>query len=1090
MTRWRSPVFVMAGIAAMQLAAVEVPELNLLTDSKFTPVEMHGRTTAAFGWAMSDNPRRNAGGLHGKYLSGEGLFDLEVKDGVMRVSYPEELHPVYRKGGTVDFDNTLPLFGFEAGMYRVRAKVRVPGGRFAFSDGTVVKPAPDWQSVDFTSSRRVAGFSYRPVPGGGFSITDFTVCPEYPRIGGEINLPDGGKLTRLLLPEGASQMTRWCVAVWQYWLWRFTGVALPVEVVSEVSPAKGALAVMLGEAAPGGWQLKVDRNGITLVCSEEAAFGPAVFDYLRDLGYTRYSNRAPGAEITPDPAFILKAADKKIAPRYRYFVYGIDAVGNNDRRMLYTRNSVDYFHLPKGTMDHVLNIVMPSEMYYKDHPEYFAMDKSGNRVVENYIYRTSPCFANQQAFNICADNLVKYALGQPERPQLLFYIGDGANSCRCDECAEVNRGIKGNYSQMMMKFYNRVARELRTRAPRMRVAFGAYADAQEPPVEIKPEPNIYCTYAVTHKRGFPCTLHHDCELNKFGWQEVEAWSKYIGRENLGPMTYRDMRPLFAVEQMKRFNKYMSNEIFSWVWMGWSPSIPFVLSRWNYGDDDVVALMEEFNDHYYGKAGKYVTEINLLLEEFARNYRHTPEEIAAHHDKKRVATHVGLRCGDISSRTVIDRALFDKIYALLDQGLAEIGDADSYARQNTLHEKAYYLFEDLNRYRLADCRDDQELARYADRAATLVRIAREVPTVRRKLIPMHSTQDLFTLFTGIVIEPSKKAWCDSPEVEEFLKDPAGALALEPERVPGGLRFAPRLMKGGIGTSKYSYKCPPRIANFVRRASSGQHEIVINFNLDKDIAENTMLSLTGLDDDSKGVGCFAVEINGRRIFDGPNVFPEHNWGHMGIPVPAGVFKAGINVIKFINTTPEEAGAYNVTEDYTWGWVGFSDAVLLNPNGDFKAFLKGGRNRTGWYQARQKFHQPLGNVAVKDGKLVVKGKGAGSTGAAFFRIHRYPKIASHPCRSVAVEVSAAGEGELVVSLWPYGVKGFLGVKALDKMSRRFKLSGEKRTFRCTIPLHPNVRLIVPEVGVADHGRAEIDAFNLELVPGRKKVVKNERE
>ena len=71
-----------AAFAAANSPAVEMKELNLLTDSKFTPVEMHGRTTAAFGWGMDDAPRRSASGLHGKYLSGEGLFDIEVKDGV------------------------------------------------------------------------------------------------------------------------------------------------------------------------------------------------------------------------------------------------------------------------------------------------------------------------------------------------------------------------------------------------------------------------------------------------------------------------------------------------------------------------------------------------------------------------------------------------------------------------------------------------------------------------------------------------------------------------------------------------------------------------------------------------------------------------------------------------------------------------------------------------------------------------------------------------------------------------------------------------------------------------------------------------
>ena len=1068
-----------AAVAALPLAAVEVRELNLLTDSKFTPVEMHGRTTAAFGWGMTDEPRRKASGLHSHYLSGEGLFELEVKDGILTIKYPEKLHPVYKKGsGEVKLGNVRPYFGFEGGKFRVRARVKVERGRFAFFDGHVVKPSPEWQVVDYVSDRRVSGFTYRPVPNGGFSITDFTVCPEYDKLGGEINLPDGGKLTRILLPKNADYMMRYCIAMWQHWLYKLTGVALPIEVVDKVVPTEGALAVVMGKTAPGGWQLKVDKHGVVLTCGEDAVFLPAVFDYLRELGYTHYSNRMPNLKITPDPAFVLKKLDKVVKPHYRYFVYGIDGVGNNDRNMLYTKNTVDYYHLPKSTMDHVLNVAMPTEMYYKSHPEYYALDEQGHRVIASYIIRTSPCFANKEAFEITANNMVKYALSQPKRPHLLFYIGDGGHCCLCDECAKVNHGKRGNYSWMMMKFYNRLAREMQTKSPGMRVAFGAYGDAQEPPLDIRPEPNVYCTYAVTHKRGFPCTLHQECELNKRGFDEIRAWSRYIGRDKLGPMTYRDVRPIHGVERWKEFNRYMSYELFSWIWMGWSPANAFVFTRWNYGEDDVVGLLSEFNDAYFGKAGKYVTKIHLMLEEFARNYKHTPEEIAiVRRGKQQI--HIGLRCGDLSAKTLIDRKMFDEIYALLDKGLSEIGDSDKFQRENTLHEKAYYLYEDLNRYRLSDCKNDAELVAYAHRAAEFVRIAREVQTVRNKLIPMHSTQELFTLFTGITVESKgKKAWCFAPEVDAFLADPVKALSLKPEKFPGGLNFAPRLMKGGVGTTQYAYKCPPQIANFIHRFSSGRGEITVNFTLAKPINECTVLALTGLDDDKPGVGRFAVEVNGKRIFEGPNTFPEHAWGRMGIPVPAGAFKKGINIIKLINTTRESSGTYNVTEDYTWGWVGFCEMALLDPNGDFKAFLKGSK-KSGWYQARQKFNQPLGRIEVKNGKLVVEGKGADSTGAAFFRLHRYPKIAVHPYRKVRVRFTAAGEGKIVIGLWPYSPKGYQGNPTRLKTTKFFYLNGDKpRSCVYTFTLHPNTDRIVPFIGVEGNGKAEVTSYNVELL------------
>ena len=498
----------------------------------------------------------------------------------------------------------------------------------------------------------------------------------------------------------------------------------------------------------------------------------------------------------------------------------------------------------------------------------------------------------------------------------------------------------------------------------------------------------------------------------------------------------------------------------------------MFTRWNYGEDDVLALLKEFDDHYYGKAGKYVTEIELMLEELAKNYRHTPEEIAAVRRGRPI--HVGLRCGAPYVRSRIPRAMFDKIYELLDKGLAEIGRSNDYARKHTLYEKAYYLYEDLNSYRLADCRNDAEIAAFAKRAAEFVRIAREEPRARKKLNPLHTSQEHFTTFTGVVIAPSKKEWCFSPEVEKFLADPVKALTVKPEKIPGGLLFPPGLMKGGFGTQMYDHKCPPRVANFVHRASSGRGEISINFDLDKAFAEETMLALTGLDDDKPGTGRFAVEVNGKRVFEGQNTFPEHQWGYMGVAIPGGVLKAGMNVIKLINTTPEDSGNYDAAGDYTWGWTGFSDIALLDPNGGFKTFLAGGKN-SGWSQANQRFNAPAGKVNVEGGKLHITGGKAKCTGVAFFRHHNFPKLAVSPYKRLRIRAVASGNGKLALGVWPYGAKGHLGRRY---GVRTFELTPEPRPIELILDLHDGVARIVPEVSVEGKGSAVVESYQIEFM------------
>ena len=177
--------------AAFPLAAVEVKELNLIGESSFKPVVMHGRVSAAYGWAMRDKARQKTGSWNkGKYLSGEGLFELKVENGTLTLVFPEKLHPAYRKNG-VEFANVIHGTMLK-GKFRVRARVKVERGKFTIG-GTTVKNGPDWQEIDFISDRVIDGFSYQPVEGGGFSISHFSVCPEFPEIGGEINLPEIGR---------------------------------------------------------------------------------------------------------------------------------------------------------------------------------------------------------------------------------------------------------------------------------------------------------------------------------------------------------------------------------------------------------------------------------------------------------------------------------------------------------------------------------------------------------------------------------------------------------------------------------------------------------------------------------------------------------------------------------------------------------------------------------------------------------------------------------------------------------------------------------------------------------------------------------
>ena len=131
--------------------------------------------------------------------------------------------------------------------------------------GKKLAPQSGWQTIDIIGKAPVERIGITAVPGASYTFGEVKCFPVYPKSDKAIALPDGGKLERFLLSENADYLTRWGIALWRGWLWKLTGVALPIHTVKEVKPTPGAFAAMKGETAPGGWQLKVDKAGITLV---------------------------------------------------------------------------------------------------------------------------------------------------------------------------------------------------------------------------------------------------------------------------------------------------------------------------------------------------------------------------------------------------------------------------------------------------------------------------------------------------------------------------------------------------------------------------------------------------------------------------------------------------------------------------------------------------------------------------------------------------------------------------------------------------------------------------------------------------------
>ena len=1100
----KKTLFATLGIAAALLsplfAGADIPdtEINLVQQGDFKPVIMHGRPSAAFGWYLRDQPRGRYSGKTRKYLSGEGLFELSFADGAVTFSYPDPLHPAYEKATEpIVFAPRVASPQPPAPEYLITARVKFARGKLSIPAlRRNVRPSAEWKEIRTTAKQPFDSFSFRPEAGSSFSFAKVKCIPVYPKIGGEIALPDGGKLTRFLLPENADYMTRWGVALWRGWLWKLTGVALPIETVKKVEPTSGAFAFLKGEAAPGGWHLVVNKEGIVLTANDERALSPALFDYLR-MGLKCAWYGAGCVKVPKDGSVKeLPAIDRTAKPKYATMTGDDGRICMSGGIYLpthFSTNDCDYFHLAGPSNDHILNVLLPMEMYFKKHPEYFMLDRFGRRVKTENPGTTNPCFSSEEAMRLMVDNFVDYAKGQSLAKVLQFSPGDAHTLCLCPECIKFNGGRTSN-TDAMIEYVNRLMPKLAEARPDLVYHRDIYASHHDLPTHVKPATtkNVVFGYCVGHD-VLPCTLHVDCEVNRRCLNELNEWARLAGGpQNLGYDTYRDIRPLHHLKQMEYLNRFGKNFLYMFIWKGYSPATAFTTTRWNLGEDPE-KLLAEFDNAYYGKGGKFVHEINLLVEKFAENYKHTPEEL-----NFKGFRHLCIWGGDLGSRTLLDRKTFDAIYALFDKALEAAKD-DPAALRRILKEKKFYLAEDLLRYNRASCATDAELAAFAARLADLVRCARRARGEYKDILYGVSGRDYVTAVAGWDIPNTGKYWADEPAVEQFLKEPGSAFRAGAEAFPGGWYFKPGAIKGASMASVYSYQCPPRLCVSLSRPSlKGSSAKAVLPLAAKPTAPFT-LAIEGLDDDKAGASLFKVEVNGHTLFEGPNSFKEKEWSRMTFMIPAEYLAAGDNEIRISNVTPDTPSrSVRFTDpeeakcDGQWGWIMVSEIIVLDPSGDFAAFAAGKKDAR-WRQNNTGLKAAPGKIAAGGGKVVFTSGKAPFLRLSFFRDHRLPKIPVVPGSRVRMTVTASGSGKAQFRLNAYKPYAFdkAGNQVIPRAgysggqhyctfrSPEFELAAAPKEFSYEFKPEAPIGIVFPNILLLGDGQMTVTAVKVELIP-----------
>ena len=102
---------------------------ELLQFSRFEPLFMHGKPTAARGWQLCDVPRQKMNREERRYLPGEECFNIAFSGDGMTIRYPDPLpRPYVKHRSWIELSSRVGWPTPPAPKYRVRGKVRFNSG--------------------------------------------------------------------------------------------------------------------------------------------------------------------------------------------------------------------------------------------------------------------------------------------------------------------------------------------------------------------------------------------------------------------------------------------------------------------------------------------------------------------------------------------------------------------------------------------------------------------------------------------------------------------------------------------------------------------------------------------------------------------------------------------------------------------------------------------------------------------------------------------------------------------------------------------------------------------------------------------------
>jgi sialidase-1 len=302
---------------------------------------------------------------------------------------------------------------------------------------------------------------------------------------------DGAPVCAIEIPEKATEIEKKAAEELRHWITEITGAA--PEILT--GDKKGKMVRLATDPALGeeGYRIAIEDNNLVLTGGTTRGVVNAVYALLEeDLGCRFYTNES--VRLPKSKSLVVEPVARQYVPRLRlrdpYYAAAFDATWSLRNRTNAPGASVpedlggriDY----DGMFVHTAAALVPAAKYFKDHPEYYMLDKAGHRS------QAQLCATDPEVLKIATATVLETLKNNPHTEIISVSKNDsgGDQLCQCERCKKLRDSEGGAEMANQLVLVNGIAEAVEKQYPSVVIDTLAYLDTISVPKTMRPRKNV------------------------------------------------------------------------------------------------------------------------------------------------------------------------------------------------------------------------------------------------------------------------------------------------------------------------------------------------------------------------------------------------------------------------------------------------------------------------------------------------------------------------------------------------------------------------------------------------------------------------